>query len=644
MGDARVPPAGPPPRDPTAPARLLDAAAEVGLRVERAQRQLDGLERAVDKLAEATGTPPRAPVAREAESGASEQEPGDDDAEGESGERGRLAQARAYAIDLAVGGAGRDVIRAGLRGRFGITEPDALLDDVMGKPTDTPGDGESPRPPLAGAGPDDDGVPAGQSGVADADADSVSGGAAAGSAQAVEARAGKDFVPSERSRRMLPAAIQSYGSQVGAAALGLVNVIVMARALGASGRGEVAFLTAIAFLASNLWTFGVQEANVNLAGAEPAKRPALATNSLILSALLGAAGALLVAAFIWIVPAAGAGVGWGLIWLILASIPMLVLNTYLRFLIQGDYGFTITNFVWFLPSVINVAVTVLFAALGELTVWIAVLTWVLGQTLATAIMIWWVQARAAGFGRPDRALARRSLVFGVKSHIGRIMLIANYRLDQWILGAVAGTKQLGQYSVAVAWAEALFLLPTALSAVQRPAIVRAGPREAVKITARVFRISLLITAACALGLVIMAPFLCVTIFGEEFSDSVADLRVLAGGAFGVVALKQLGNALTGRDRPLAASLSIGSAFLFTVALDIVLIPRYEDLGAAIASTVAYTLGGFVIITVFNRSLGGRVLDLVPRPADVHDIRAMLTRVLGRGRRTPGAVEPLPPAG
>jgi len=53
-----TPPKGPPTRDPTAPARLLDAAAEVALRVERAQRQLDGLECATRRLANALGVPP----------------------------------------------------------------------------------------------------------------------------------------------------------------------------------------------------------------------------------------------------------------------------------------------------------------------------------------------------------------------------------------------------------------------------------------------------------------------------------------------------------------------------------------------------------------------------------------------------------
>ncbi len=49
------PPTTPPGRDPTAPARLLDAAGEVGLRTERAQRRLDDLSRTLERLAERAG-------------------------------------------------------------------------------------------------------------------------------------------------------------------------------------------------------------------------------------------------------------------------------------------------------------------------------------------------------------------------------------------------------------------------------------------------------------------------------------------------------------------------------------------------------------------------------------------------------------
>ncbi len=52
---ADSPPPGPPPRDPTAPARLLDAAGDVSLRVERAHRRLDDLTTVLERLAAEAG-------------------------------------------------------------------------------------------------------------------------------------------------------------------------------------------------------------------------------------------------------------------------------------------------------------------------------------------------------------------------------------------------------------------------------------------------------------------------------------------------------------------------------------------------------------------------------------------------------------
>src|SRR5215210_4170703 len=143
--------------------------------------------------------------------------------------------------------------------------------------------------------------------------------------------------------RFLSTAAQTYGVQLGVAVISLGNALIVSRALGAEGRGEVAFLTAIAFLTSNVGTAGVQEANVNLAGAEPALRRTLAANSLVLAAILGCVAIVAVAALIAIAPAVGGGLPPQLLALTLAALPMLILNTYLRFLIQGEYGFGVTN-------------------------------------------------------------------------------------------------------------------------------------------------------------------------------------------------------------------------------------------------------------------------------------------------------------
>ena len=64
-----------------------------------------------------------------------------------------------------------------------------------------------------------------------------------------------------------------------------------------------------------------------------------------------------------------------------------------------------------------------------------------------------------------------------------------------------------------------------------------------------------------------------------------------------MALKLLGNALIAQGKPMRANIGVGVAFVTTIALDLLLIPDHGGIGAAIASTAAYTLGGATIAVV-----------------------------------------------
>jgi O-antigen/teichoic acid export membrane protein len=424
-------------------------------------------------------------------------------------------------------------------------------------------------------------------------------------------------------------ALGTYGTNLAVAVLSFTNVLVVARSLGPTGRGDVAFLTTIAFLSAALATFGVHQANVNFAGRRPTLRPSLATNSLLLALILGGLAIATVAGLVALFPGVGGGVDPVLRWLALASIPAIVLNMYLQELVIADYGFKVANSAWLLPSVLNVTVNGLLAVLGVISTASAVSTWIAGQAIAAALLVWYVQRRSAGFGRPDEALARRMFVFGAKTHGGRIMMYGNFRLDQWIVGSLSGARELGLYSVAVAWAEALFFLPTSLVRAQRPDLVRASPREAARRAATAFRAALLVTALLAIGLFALAPLLTAWVFGNEFRGSIDDLRVLTLGGFGVVALKLLGNVLTAQRKPLLETTAISVAFVATLALDIVLIPPFGGFGAALASSIAYTAGGVVVVLLFVTTFGRPSGGLIPRARDVVWFRGKLRELLRR---------------
>jgi O-antigen/teichoic acid export membrane protein len=431
--------------------------------------------------------------------------------------------------------------------------------------------------------------------------------------------------------RFASAALATFGTRLVVAALSFGSILVIARSLGPEGRGDVALLTAIATLSAQLAVLGVDEANVNLAGTDPGRRPALATNSVILSLAFGALAIGLLLPLFALFPALGGETDLSLQLVALAAIPGLILQTYLTFLIRGQFGFGITNVSWLASPGIAFFGNVALALFGVLTVGAAFTLWVAAHIVTVLLLVWYLARRGSGFGRPDRALARRSLGFGLRSHIGRVMMSGNYRADQWFVGAIAGSRELGLYSIAVAGAEVLFYVPTVLVLVQRPFLVRSDRAEARRLAAKGFRTGLVLTTPLVILGVVFAPFLVTTVFGSDFEGAVDDLRILLIGVFGLLALQQLGNALTAQGRPGLWASAAAVTFAVTVALDILLIPPYGGVGAAIASRVAYAVGGVVAIVFFIRFFGGPASALVPRLSEVPEYGRTLLRATRRRR-------------
>jgi O-antigen/teichoic acid export membrane protein len=133
---------------------------------------------------------------------------------------------------------------------------------------------------------------------------------------------------------------------------------------------------------------------------------------------------------------------------------------------------------------------------------------------------------------------------------------------------------------------------------------------------------------------LLAPFLVVTLLGSEFEDGVLDLRILVLGSLGVVAMKVLGTALTARGKPMLETAGIGAALVFTIVLDLLLIPDHGSTGASVAAAIAYTVGGVATAWIFARALGARPTDLLPRRSDVGVGRELIGR-LWRGLRPGG---------
>ena len=130
--------ATPPGRDPSAAARLLEAAAEVDRRAERARRRVDELEQTLRDLADALAgheaglaAPAGAPPAPAAPARRVEAQPPAAAPELRLRARAVADGARMLAIELAALGVPRAAIRDQLCERYGLTDPDEVLDGVL---------------------------------------------------------------------------------------------------------------------------------------------------------------------------------------------------------------------------------------------------------------------------------------------------------------------------------------------------------------------------------------------------------------------------------------------------------------------------------------------------------------------------------
>ena len=85
--------------------------------------------------------------------------------------------------------------------------------------------------------------------------------------------------------------------------------------------------------------------------------------------------------------------------------------------------------------------------------------------------------------------------------------------------------------------------------------------------------------------------------------------------------------------PGRSSLPAGAALVTGLALDVILIPPYDAVGAAVASSVGLFVGAAVGLVLYRRVERFGLAEIVPRTADVLGIVSRLSRPISRARRS-----------
>jgi O-antigen/teichoic acid export membrane protein len=435
-------------------------------------------------------------------------------------------------------------------------------------------------------------------------------------------------------RRSLSAdVVLTFTSKALVMGLTLGMTVLVARALGPSGRGSVAVALALTLTLVQLGSFGLITANPYFVARDATTTARLVGNSLWFAAGLGVvlvgAGLLFKAEF------AGAmrGLGWPETFAAVLAIPPALASMFLQSLLLGQGRVVAYNLMELTQ------VTLAFAALavglfafdfGVLEVLIVMgASYVAGSAIAIALLARHVRPSL----RPHAGLARATLKYGLRVYVATLLAFLVIRLDLFLVNAYLGSVEAGLYSVVAALAEGMYLLPTVVGL---NLFARVARGQSVEISAWVFRVmTVLYGLLCLVSVPLAAPGIRLA-FGEDFEGAAELYYWILPGVFCLGMLTILSHHFAGRGFPLEAALIWIGGLALNLAINVAFLADEGTYIASLASTISYGVLLFLHMRLFAREAGG-YRALVPSVREAVRFVANLRSGLVAG---PGSAAPV----
>lgn len=405
--------------------------------------------------------------------------------------------------------------------------------------------------------------------------------------------------------------------QVVTALTGLATQIVLARSLGPTNKGILDLFLVVPLVLSSVAEMGLLSANTYYGGKGAYSPQTLHSNSILWSV---GAGTLVFLIGLFVCRQTGSplvSLSDNLFLLALVAVAPSLYFTLWSGLMYGSDGVKMVYLISGLSSLVSlVAYSIVVALGGSLALFIylsAALIFV-----KACISLYAIRQRVPLRLRPRLSALKQSLLYGLALYVGLAVNSLHFRANQFFIDAMLGPTELGYFALATRIAETLWLLDYVVVTASLYRVTSEDFGTAVLVTQRTFKLVALLVIGPSLAIFALAPLLVPLLFGEAFSPAVFPLWYLLPG----VICWSLGRSLSPFisyqcGKPWYNTASASFAFLVNLGANFVLIPKLGTVGAAIASSISYSLNLIVIGVIFFRLSDAKFTDtLLPTRAEV----------------------------
>jgi O-antigen/teichoic acid export membrane protein len=385
----------------------------------------------------------------------------------------------------------------------------------------------------------------------------------------------------------------------------VVAGIIVAHWLGADGVGQLAVINVAVATIVQLGSFGLPSSNTYFIAQDQARCRAATINSMIFA--LGAGSLLAVA-----LSAVGAArpdwfgrVSSDIISVAAFSIPfqlMTLIGLNILLAVGKVRAFNLLDLVGQSFVLINVICVsrLVRGRLGTLILWNTSASVLVSCVVAVLLVLAGPKLLRTKW-RPDMALLRRMITYGLKFHVSILAGVIIIRADLLVVNHFWGAAEAGVYSVASQFGLLLMLLPGVIATLLFPRITAeqdAGGETTCTVT-RYTTFIMLLCCIAAVPLSLLFPL----IYGPDFSESTGLLMILLPGVY----LMGLESVLVQHFNALGLPRAIPLYWIATLVLNLILVfslvPKLGAQGAAIASSISYAAIFALVALHFRTSTG-----------------------------------------
>ncbi len=299
-----------------------------------------------------------------------------------------------------------------------------------------------------------------------------------------------------------------------------------------------------------------------------------------------------------------------IIFLALASIPIRLIGKFSNSVFVATEQYKKFTLLRSIPVFLNMLFVVVFVFLARWSITGALLALVLSNLISGLYSYRMLAKHYTVSIKFNLEIIKSLLSLGIVYAIALFLARLNFKIDILLLKVLSSSEQVGFYSLGAGFAEK-FQTPFAIGAVILSSGANSKNQDQVnKDVAKLFRVSLLYTIFISVAIYFLSPYVMPLLYGEAYIPSIAIVQNILPAIVWLILLKLLGNRIASLKKTAYMIWIHVPALIVNIALNYLLIPQYQAMGAVIATNVSYFLSFMGILFLYGKVTKSSVIDLV----------------------------------